>query len=312
MLVGARVVDATVVPVGMQHLDGPGVGQVLDQGDGNPAAKLVLFHQRVVLVIDPEHVGLKDVQAHGLPDVGVDDVPLEAVVVHDVDGAQLGIHPVDGVIHGVVNGDGFGVTNVGVDNSPTLAAVHPRLFNLGIVASISPEKQTVFRINGHGGGDLQVVFDNGALVPAVILGHDDASVTTLTSFVLNFRPIDVSGQPIGSNVKRSGNVLRGHFDNGLTVANHGSRMTSASRNERPLYSSLHGIGDVQHHGLGVVVHAGDAGAVPQDGELPAVVGGLNDLSVNVGPGAEDDLGVSTPYGSANSAEMVIELEAFSA
>lgn len=87
MLVGARVVDATVVPVGMQHLDGPGVGQVLDQGDGNPAAELVLFHQRVVLVIHPEHVGLEDVQAHGLPDVGVDDVPLEAVVVHDVDGA---------------------------------------------------------------------------------------------------------------------------------------------------------------------------------------------------------------------------------
>ena len=89
MPVGARIVDAAVVPVRMQDLDGPGIGQVLDQGDRHPAPELILLHQRVVLVIDPEHVGLEDVQAYRLSDIGVDDVPLEAVVVHDVDGAQL-------------------------------------------------------------------------------------------------------------------------------------------------------------------------------------------------------------------------------
>ncbi len=63
MSVHARIVDAVVVPVGMQNLDRLRVVQVLDQGHWNASSKFVLLHDGSVNLIDPEHVGFENVHA---------------------------------------------------------------------------------------------------------------------------------------------------------------------------------------------------------------------------------------------------------
>ena len=94
----------------------------------------------------------------------------------------------------------------------------------------------------------------------------------------------------------------------MAEPDHGLGVASTSWDERPLDGVLLRVHPVDHHGARVVVDALDPGLVLDHVELAPVVGRLDDLSVNLGPGGEHQLGIAALDSLADPAELVAQLE----
>ena len=85
-------------------------------------------------------------------------------------------------------------------------------------------------------------------------------------------------------------------------------MTRGSRNETTLQILLLGVHQVEHHGSGIVIHAGNPGFVFDDIEFTSIVGGFNDLAVDFIARAEQNFGFAAFDCPTNAAELVGKFE----
>lgn len=98
---------------------------------------------------------------------------LVAFVVHRFKRVELRVDPVKSVTHREVDGDAFGVSDAGGDNRFSFRSVHPGRFDLGLVAGVRPEHETVLGIEGDGGRVVELSGSDFSFVATVVLRNGD-------------------------------------------------------------------------------------------------------------------------------------------
>ena len=200
---------------------------------------------------------------------------------HRLDGVHLGIGPVYGAgRHLEVDGQSLGSLDAVVYDGLPLGPVEPRRLDLGVRAGVGKVHDADLRVDGHGGGVLQVALDHRSPVAPVAGSHDHLALLV----AVHLRPVEVLGDP----VERHGSALAAvglHDD--LRVPYPRLRVHRRVRDEGALDHLLARVHPVHDHVLGVEVQGLDAGLVLYD-VVEGAVGEV--LAADVGTRGEHETG----------------------